>query len=715
MLLTRIGPAVGESIQPGKSTKKESEVLNNLKTHRLNIKLVEISSKEYNEFYYSDLVEDVKDGDSDKKAKDDDHFVDPNEDRAVADLAAKFEAKYGGQTKAKKKRRWEDVLDKGSGYDETDPFIDNEEAYDELLPSTMTTKLGGFYINQGELEFKDLTDSETELEADGKVKKCSNRAEDDNKKLNDVNSDGNNVKTKKQLAVVKKKKKVSIMNGLDSKTKKSNGINDKKAERSVAQLIAARRNKKSIQNLLKSDSDDDEDGAGEKKQKEVKNEIPSVAPAVACNEPDKQDDDIQLVEEIKKDITRVAEGLPPKKIKTTSAIELLRQQAAKNTQQELLKLAAIREMPEGLIASMSERLVKNEGSGDKRASSPSERLPNQELVRQSTKKIKLINTDVNSMVKSPTTASLTSKSNPLSVSSLLSPSINRSSPTLLTHQQMQMNQKNSSQKSNKHKIDLGVSSQNMMEKIITQQLAGFVSSHSSKKIDDNKPGRSKTSDVQKLSQALPTMSSDYSRAIEAEIFRKLNDNSTAVSTGTKKESNSSHTNAPNSKSHSRIVQTVTQGQHSVIKGLPPPAHSSSIASPRVKSDPKPSKRERLLAASSKHSSASDVARVSPMQQNSIAQRSSQIPAFSVAPSLVPTSAASVMSDYFKILYGNSIASALGSQSLTSPTATVQPSQRPTNTLTTTTTSANPLHYLSGLPTNSTFHTYAAQPPNSRPS
>ncbi|XP_078273622.1 ubinuclein-1-like isoform X2 [Rhinoraja longicauda] len=125
-------------------------------TSRHTLALFESSEKSCPEFYYPELMR-VR-----KKvvAK---YFGTPfNDDKREEDkietLAKKFEEKYG--PKKHRKDRIQDLIDMGYGYDETDPFIDNSEAYDELVPASLTTKLGGFYINSGTLQFRQASESD---------------------------------------------------------------------------------------------------------------------------------------------------------------------------------------------------------------------------------------------------------------------------------------------------------------------------------------------------------------------------------------------------------------------------------------------------------------------------------------------------------------------------------------------------------------------------
>uniref|UniRef100_A0A670K262 Ubinuclein 2 n=1 Tax=Podarcis muralis TaxID=64176 RepID=A0A670K262_PODMU len=98
-----------------------------------------------------------------KSAFSEDPFNDEERERhEVEMLAKKLETKYGGKSHKHRKDRVQDLIDIGYGYDETDPFIDNSEAYDELVPASLTTKYGGFYINTGTLQFRQASDSEEE-------------------------------------------------------------------------------------------------------------------------------------------------------------------------------------------------------------------------------------------------------------------------------------------------------------------------------------------------------------------------------------------------------------------------------------------------------------------------------------------------------------------------------------------------------------------------
>nr|XP_020478680.1 ubinuclein-2-like isoform X2 [Monopterus albus] len=142
-------------------------------TVRLNLSLPEPNERGSVEFNYGELVHStltqvklvkstVPKGLAPPLDPNDPFADDEKERREVEELAKKFESKYGGGTKKKKKDRMQDLIDIGYGYDETDPFIDNSEAYDELVPASLTTKHGGFYINTGTLQFRPASDSEGE-------------------------------------------------------------------------------------------------------------------------------------------------------------------------------------------------------------------------------------------------------------------------------------------------------------------------------------------------------------------------------------------------------------------------------------------------------------------------------------------------------------------------------------------------------------------------
>ncbi|XP_037546297.1 ubinuclein-1 [Nematolebias whitei] len=117
------------------------------RTVRLVLTLSEPDERSCPEFSYCQLL--------DNKMKKTLSRSGPQEEDAA--IARKLEEKYGGK---QKKDRIQDLVDIGYGYDEEDSFIDNSEAYDEFVPSSITTKFGGFYVNSGVLQFRQASDTD---------------------------------------------------------------------------------------------------------------------------------------------------------------------------------------------------------------------------------------------------------------------------------------------------------------------------------------------------------------------------------------------------------------------------------------------------------------------------------------------------------------------------------------------------------------------------
>ncbi|KAM6942375.1 ubinuclein-1-like [Lycodopsis pacificus] len=117
-------------------------------TVRLEVALFEADERRFPEFSYSQLLDNKMSRFKGEEKRDNDE---------VATISKKLEKKYGGKPK---EDRIQDLIDIGFGYDEEDSFIDNSEAYDEFVPASITTKLGGFYVNMGMLHFRPASETE---------------------------------------------------------------------------------------------------------------------------------------------------------------------------------------------------------------------------------------------------------------------------------------------------------------------------------------------------------------------------------------------------------------------------------------------------------------------------------------------------------------------------------------------------------------------------
>ncbi|TNN37345.1 Ubinuclein-1 [Liparis tanakae] len=133
-------------------------------TVRLELALFEADERSSPEFSYSRLVDSKINCTKEKVPLSRFEEEEKRETDEVAAISRKLENLYGDKPKEQqqqqKEDRIQDLIDIGFGYDDEDSFIDNSEAYDEFVPASITTRLGGFYVNSGVLHFRQVSGAE---------------------------------------------------------------------------------------------------------------------------------------------------------------------------------------------------------------------------------------------------------------------------------------------------------------------------------------------------------------------------------------------------------------------------------------------------------------------------------------------------------------------------------------------------------------------------
>ncbi|XP_033118164.1 ubinuclein-1-like isoform X2 [Anneissia japonica] len=217
---------------------KQEEAKPKKPTLRFTLSLAESNERECSEFSFSQLMKNAL-GDEVEQPEPKFNELEEDDLTGMAALARKFEQKYGPQKAKKKRQQIEDIIDVGLGYDETDPFVDNSECYDELIPSMLDTQHGGFYINSGQLDFKEIDASSDDSEIHVHKKRKNNKSGKKKRSKSSESRNGSKKERKKRksssMADTSKKKAKRHLSGHLGREKKKK--KDKSNPLTVAELL----------------------------------------------------------------------------------------------------------------------------------------------------------------------------------------------------------------------------------------------------------------------------------------------------------------------------------------------------------------------------------------------------------------------------------------------------------------------------------------------
>lgn len=191
----------------------------------------------------------------------------------VARLAKKFEAKYGTGY---------EISDKGAGYDETDSFIDNTEAFDETL--VKDTPCGGFYINSGPLKFDEKREIVSGGGANGSKEKSGGTKKRSNESWSSVESDEDEETPEKAKKPKKNKlKKQKRKELVEQKPCKEIAIKDMLRFQRDSLLKAKTESPKHNRNRIVSDDDEESEASIALSESSNDSDVKFIdAPIVSC-------------------------------------------------------------------------------------------------------------------------------------------------------------------------------------------------------------------------------------------------------------------------------------------------------------------------------------------------------------------------------------------------------------------------------------------------